>query len=191
MKGTVVICAAALLLVASAIYAFGDIARPKPSPAQEKSVLYTGLTVVSDSKGGYEARLQISQELIKRLQEKAANNGGTASFTQQVLHSSPRTIMAGLFMFLAVSFAGVWFARSGQRRNYKAVATMLLLAIVFGVATVIVRANAPPTYRWQNLPQALKDGKETEGAVSIEIVPGNEDLKLIIPLRKTSRSGEE
>src|SRR2546423_2372777 len=97
MKRTVVLLAAALLLVASGIYAFGDIARPKPSPAQEKSVLYTGLTVVSDSKGGYEARLQISQELIKRLQEKAANNGGTTSFTQQVLHSSPRTIMAGLF----------------------------------------------------------------------------------------------
>jgi hypothetical protein len=192
MKRTIVLCAAALLLAASGIYAFGDIARPKPSPAQGKSVFYTSLTVVSDAKAS-EARLQISQELIKQLQEKAASNGGTGSLTQQVLHSSSRTIMAGLFMFLAVSFAGVWFARLSQRRNHKAVAAMLVLAIVFGVATVIVRANAgPPGYiRWQNLPQALKDGKETEGGVSIEIVPGNEDLKLIIPLRKTNRPGEE
>ena len=110
-----------------------------------------------------------------------------------MLHSSTRTMMAGLFMFLAVSFAGIWFARSGQRRNHKAVAAVILIAIVFGVATVIVRANAgPPGYiRWQNLPQALKDGKETEGGVSIEIVNGDEDLRLIIPLRKTNRPGEE
>jgi len=147
---------------------------------------------VPDAKA-YEARLQISQELIKQLHEKAANNGETISLTQQMLHSSTRTMMAGLFMFLAVSFAGIWFARSGQRRNHKAVAAVILIAIVFGVATVIVRANAgPPGYvRWQNLPQALKDGKETEGGVSIEIINGDEDLKLIIPLRKTNRPGEE
>jgi len=192
MKRTLILSAAICALLGSAIFAFADIARPKPSPAQPKSVFYTGLTVVPDAKA-YEARLQISQELIKQLHEKAANNGETISLTQQMLHSSTRTMMAGLFMFLAVSFAGVWFARSGQRRNHKAVAAVILIAIVFGVATVIVRANAgPPGYiRWQNLPQALKDGKETEGGVSIEIVNGDEDLKLIIPLRKTNRPGEE
>jgi hypothetical protein len=94
--------------------------------------------------------------------------------------------MAGSFMFLAVSFAGIWFARSGQRRNHKVIAGVFLVAIVFGIATVIVRANAgPPGYiRWQNLPQALKDGQETAGGVSIEIVPGDDRMKLIVPLRK-------
>src|SRR5947199_2817167 len=155
MKRTLFASAAILALLASAIFAFADIARPKPSPAEPKSVFYTGLTVVPDAKA-YEARLQISRELIKQLHEKAANNGETISLTQQMLHSSTRTMMAGLFMFLAVSFAGIWFARSGQRRNHKAVAAVILIAIVFGVATVIVRANAgPPGYvRWQNLPQA-------------------------------------
>ena len=113
--------------------------------------------------------------------------------TERVMHSSTRTIMAGLFMFLAVSFAGVWFARSSQRRNYKAVAAVLLIAFMFGVATVVVRANAgPPGYvRWQNLPQALKDGKATSGGLNIEIVPGDDNMKLIIPLRKNDRPGEE
>ena len=94
-------------------------------------------------------------------------------------------------MFLAVSFAGVWLARSGQRRTPKALVAVLLLAGFLGIATVIVRANAgPPGYiRWQNLPQSLKEGKPTYGGVSVEIVPGDGNIKLIIPLR-TKNQGE-
>ena len=45
MKRTIVLCAAVLLLIASAIYAFGDIARPKAyaNPTEGKTVFYTGL----------------------------------------------------------------------------------------------------------------------------------------------------
>lgn len=192
MKRILILTLAVCALLASAIYAFADIAKPKPSPAKPKTVLYTGLTVTSDAKA-YEARLQISQETLKHLQDAAANNGNGGSLAQQVMHSSTRTIMAGTFMFLAVSFAGIWFARSGQRRNHKAIAAVFLIAVVFGLATVIVRANAgPPGYiSWQNLPQSLKDGKETVGGVQIELVPGDDNIKLIIPLRKTNRPGEE
>jgi hypothetical protein len=191
MKRTLILSAAICALLASAIFAFGDIARPKPSPAEPKVIFYSGLTVVSDAKA-YEARLQISQETLKRLQEAAGRDGGT-SLTQNVMHSSTRTIMAGLFMFLAVSFAGVWLARSNQRRNHKAIAAVLLVAAVLGIGTVIVRANAgPPGYiRWQNLPQSLKDGKETVGGVQIELVPGDDNIKLIIPLRNQKKPGEE
>ena len=192
MKRTLILSTAICALLASTIYAFGDIARPKPTPAEGKPIFYTGLTIVPDAKS-YEARLQISQETLKRIQAAAANNGGPPSVVQSVTHSSTRTIMAGLFMFLAVSFAGVWFTRSSQRRNHKAVAAVLLIAVVFGIATVIVRANAgPPGYiRWQNLPQALKDGKATSGGLNIEIVPGDENMKLIIPLRNEKKPGEE
>jgi hypothetical protein len=194
MKRTLILSAAICALLTSGIYAFGDIARPKvtPTPEQSKVVLYTSMTVTPDSKAS-EARLQISQETLKHIQDAAVNNGGTESMTQRVMHSSTRTIMAGLFMFLAVSFAGVWFARSSQRRNHKAIAAVILIAAVFGLATVIVRANAgPPGYvRWQGLPQALKDGKPTSGGVNIEIVPGTDGVKLIVPLRNTNRPGEE
>jgi len=192
MKRTLFATAAILALLASAIFAFADIARPKPTPAEPKSLFYTGLTITSDPRK-YEATLQISENTLKRLQEAAGPKGETTSLSQSIMHSSGRTIIAGVFMFLAISFAGVWFARSSQRRNHKAVAGVLLIAIIFGVATVIVRANAgPPGYiRWQNLPQSLKDGKDTSGGLMIEVIPGDDNMKLIIPLRKSGKPGEE
>jgi hypothetical protein len=192
MKRTLFATAAILALLVSAIYAFADIARPKPTPVEPKGLFYTGLTITSDPKK-YEATLQISENTLKRLQDAAGRNGETTSLSQSIMHSSGRTMMAGLFMFLAISFAGVWFARSSQRRNHKAVAGVLLIAIIFGVATVIVRANAgPPGYiRWKNLPQSLKDGKDTSGGLMIEVIPGDDNMKLIIPLRKSGKPGEE
>jgi hypothetical protein len=195
MKRTVVLCAAVLLLVSMAVFSFGDIARPKetPKPSEGKNVLYTSMTVKPDPKA-YEARLQISQSTLQRIAHEAGNLSSNDSTTQRLMHSSARTMMAGLFMFLAVSFAGVWFARSSQRRNHKAIAAVFLLATVFGLATVIVRANAgPPGYlRWQGLPQNLKAGKITGGGVNIEIVPGDDsEIRLIVPLRNTNQPGEE
>ena len=187
MKRTLFASLAILALLASAIYAFADIARPKPSP---RSLMYSGLTITTDPKA-YEAKLVISEDTLKHLQEAAGRNGGDAALSQ-ITHSSTRTIMAGLFMFLAISFAGIWFARSNQQRSTKAIAAVLLVAGVFGIGTMIVRANAgPPGYiRWQNLPQALKDGRPTSAGVEIEIVPGDGQIKLIVPLKNANRPGE-
>ena len=108
--------------------------------------------------------------------------------------SSTRTMVAGMFMFLAVSFAGIWLARSSQRRTQKAIAAVLLVAGTLGAATVIVRANAGPpgSYYWKKLPENLNKGESTRGGLDIEIVPGDDDgIKLIVPIKKTSTTGEE
>ena len=193
MKRILVSTAAIGALLMSFAFAFGDIARPKPTkPTQavEPIRVNSSLTITSDSKA-YDARLQIPIETLKEINEAVQKGEDSASLMQSVRHSSTRTMMAGLFMFLAVSFAGVWLARSNQRRNVKAVAAVLVIAFVFGFATVIVRANAgPPGYvRWRNLGQNLKDGKETDADVGIEIVPGDGDIKVIIPVRN-SKQGE-
>ncbi len=189
MKRTLFASAAIAALLASALYAFADIARPKPSP---RGLLYSGLTITTDPKA-YEARLIISENTLKNLQEAAARSGDNAALSQRIMHSSSRTILAGVFMFLAISFAGLWLARSNPKRHTKAIAAVLLAAVILGVGTIMVRANAgPPGYiRWQNLPQSLKDGKDTSGGVSIEVVPGDDNMKLIIPMRKSGGSGEE
>jgi hypothetical protein len=194
MKRTVVFCAAALLLIASAVYTFGDIARPKatPTPVAGKVVFHTGLQIVPDSQF-YEARLQISQATLQRIREATANTSANTSMTQRIMQSSTRTIMAGIFMFLAISFAGVWLARSSQRRGQKAIAAVVLVVGMLGAATVIVRANAGPPgyYYWQNLPQNLTKGQATRGGLDIEIVPGDDGIKLIVPMKSTKKPGEE
>ncbi len=195
MKRTVVLCAAALLLVASGIYAFGDIARPKdsPKPQEGKTVLYTSLSIVPNSKLS-EARLQISRDILRDIARQASNNSSAGeSMAQRLVHSSSRTVIAGLFMFLAVSFGGILLARSGQHRNRKAIAAVMLIATMFGVATVIVRANAglPGYARWQNLPANLTKGQATEAGVDIEIMPGDDStIKLIVPIRNSQGPGE-
>ena len=186
MKRTLILVIAIGALLASAVYAFGDVARPKTSPTPEaKTVLYTSLTVTPDANAS-EARLEISEDTLRSIAREAASTPSNQSMTKRLMHSSSRTIVAGLFMFLAVAFAGVWFTRSSQRRGHKVIAAVVLIAGVFGAATVIVRANAgPPGYvRWAGLPQALKDGKPTSGGVNVVIVPGDERIKLVIPLRK-------
>src|SRR5260370_36875003 len=135
-KRTLILSTAICGLLTSVIYAFGDIARPKvsSSPGEGKIVFHTSLLVTSDSKAS-EARLQISQETLKRIREATADASVNESLTQRIVHSSTRTMMAGGVMFLAVSFAGVWLARSSQRPGPKA-GPAGLLAFLLGAGAI-------------------------------------------------------
>ncbi len=175
------------LLLATGMAANADIARTKPSPEKPRIVLHTSLTIVPDSKA-YEGRLQISQSSLQELRAALANTPGNESMAQSIAHNSTRTILAGLFMFLSLSFAGVWLARSVQTRGQKVIAAFLMGAAVVGAAAIIVRANAGPpgSYLWRKLPQNLSKGTPTYGGIDIEIVPDSNDgsgIKLIIPTK--------
>jgi hypothetical protein len=184
MKITFGICLCLLFL--TAIPAYGDIARPQPSPQTPRIVLHTSLTVVPDNKA-YEARLQISQSSLQELRAALNNTQGNA-ISGGITHSSTRTMIAGLFMFLSLSFAGVWLARSMQTRGQKAVAGLLLGTAVLGAATIIAQANAgpPSSFYWKKLSQNLTHGASTSGGIDIEIVADPTDgggMKLIMPTR--------
>jgi hypothetical protein len=186
---------ALLVAVAAALPAYADIAKPSPSPAVPRVVLHTGLEVATDPKA-YEARLQISQEMLDSL-KAALTDSAEPGMAQRLTRSSTRTMIAGIFMFLSISFAGVWFARSARKRGQKVVALLLLGAGLVGATAVLTQANAGPpgSYRWRNLPQNLSAGKPTLGGVDIEIVPEGHGMKLIMPLRPSNsildkKSGE-
>ena len=178
------------LLLALAIPAYGDIAKPKEKPSSSpelpKFVLHTRLVVVPDNKA-WEAKLQISQGSLQEL--RAALGNGNESTAQSIRRSSTRTIMAGVFMFLSLSFAGVWLARSMQTRGQKAVAVLLFGTAVIGAAAMIAQANAGPpgSYYWKKLPQNLTKGAPTAGGLDIEIVPdgdiGSSGMQLILPIK--------
>ena len=184
-SGLCILC----LLLTTAMPAYADMPRPKPSPSppHPRVVLHTSLTIVPDSKA-YEARLQIQQHSLQELRAALANTPGSESMAQSIARSSTRTMLAGLCMFLSLSFAGVWLARSVQTRGQKVVAALLLGTAVLGAAAIIAQANAGPpgSYLWRKLPQNLGKGTPTYGGIDIEIVPDANDgsgMKLIIPIR--------
>ncbi len=198
MKRTVRILSVSFLGLVLTTAAYADIARPKPSasPASEpKQVMNTGLQIVPDSKV-YQARLQISQSALTELRDALNAGASSRSFTERLAHSPTSTIVAGLLLFMSISFAGVWFVRSaGSRsRGQKAAAAVLISVAMLGAATIITRANAgpPPGYVWRNLPKNLSAGQSTNGSVIVEIVPdGGAAIKLIIPVKQNSGSNRD
>jgi hypothetical protein len=189
-----------VVLALSVVLVRADIAKPKTTPQENKS-LYTSLEVIPDAKAT-EARLQIRQSTLNDL--RAALNGEprNATLASTITRSSTRTIIAGLLMFLSVSFGGVWLVRAfrsgqGLRRTEKIAAIALIAVATFGAAAIMTRGNAgpPPAYRWRNLPTALAGGQSTYGPVILEIVPDDPNsslgMKLTIPLKKQKPNGED
>jgi hypothetical protein len=167
-----------------------DVAKPKPPEQQSKVLMGRKLEIVPDQKA-WQARLQISQSDFQEL--RAALNGETGSDTTiaaNLAQSSTRTIVAGVLLFLSVSFAGVWLARrSSATRARKAIAASIVVFATLGVAAIITRGNAgpPPGYlNWKDLPKNFSQGKTTAGQMLIEVVPDNPDspsIKLVLPTK--------
>lgn len=192
----------ACLLTLSAFAAVdvnADVAKPKTPQPQSRVVLNRQLEIVPDAKA-WQARLQISQSDFQEL--RAAVNGETGSNTTiaaSIARSSTRTIIAGVLLFLSISFAGVWFVRrSSATRASKAIAAGIVVFAVMGVAAIITRGNAgpPPGYlNWRELPKNFSQGRTTSGSMAIEIVPDNPNsppgIKLILPTKPKDGPADE
>lgn len=175
-----------------------DVAKPKPTEQQSRVVMNRHLEIVPDSKA-WQARLQISESDLKEL--RAAINGETGSnstLAANIARSSTRTIIAGVLLFLSVSFAGVWFARrSSATRARKAIAAGVVVFAVLGVAAIMTRGNAgpPPGYlNWRELPKNFSQGKVTSGSMLIEVIPDNPDstgIKLVLPTKPKDGPADE
>jgi hypothetical protein len=188
---TLLLPACLLVLSAFAVVSVNaDIAKP-PKPVEPKVVMGRRLEIVPDAKV-WQARLQISQSDFQEL--RAAVNGASGSNTTlaaNIAQSSTRTIVAGVLLFLSVSFAGVWFARrSSATRARKAIAAGVVVVAVLGAAAIVTRGNAgpPPGYlSWKDLGKNFQQGKATAGQMMIEVVPDNADnpppIRLLLPTK--------
>ena len=190
MKTLASLACLVLLVIVSTQTAFADIAKPKPPAQQSKMLMSRRLDIVPDQKFD-QARLQISQSDFQEL--RAALNGEAGSNTTiaaSIAQSPTRTIVAGALLFLSVSFAGVWLARSSSaNRGRKAIAAGIVVFAVLGAAAIITRGNAgpPPGYlNWKELPKNFSQGRATSGRMVIEVVPDNPDsqgIKLLLPTK--------
>ena len=195
MKKLLTSCSLVILVLTMSAITLADIAKPKPTPQNQSRVaLHTALEIAVDPKAS-EARLLIRESALKDLQATLNGSPGNGSVAATVAASPTRTVVAGVLMFLSLSFLGVWLARSRRSgatisRSQKTFAIALLCVSVVGAAAIVTRGNAgpPPYYQWRNLADNLKKGESTIGSVNIEIVPdsteGGSRMKLILPLRK-------
>ena len=198
----------ACLLALSAFAALAvnaDVAKPKPP--ESKIVLRRTLEVVPDGKV-WQARLQLSESDLKELRAAlngmgsdtniAAGAGSNLSIAASIAQSPTRTIVAGVLLFLSVSFAGVWLARSSSaRRGRKAIAAGIVVVAVLSAAAIITRGNAgpPPGYlNWSKLPKNYSQGHATSGEMVIEVVPDEPNrvpgIKLLLPYN-SKQNGDE
>ena len=196
MKQMLIVSSIFVILLASNVSVSADLAPPpKSSPQKGKVVMNTGLEVVPDA-SAFDARLQIPKARLGELRAALANEDGGDTATRGIAYSSTRTILAGLFLFMSLSFGGVWLARSRQSRSQKVVAAVMLCTAVIGATAIMTQANAgpPPAYRWRSLPQNLNAGRSTQGPLKVEIVDEDNGIRLILPLKPVDsdkKTGEE
>ncbi|HEV8368482.1 MAG TPA: hypothetical protein VGQ39_11080 [Pyrinomonadaceae bacterium] len=200
MKTVLAMTCLAVFVLATAFAVRADIARPKPSEEQRIKTVYAQLEIVPDSKA-LSATLQIHRSDLKDLLASVEGAPTNTSFASSITHSGTRTIIAGMLLFLSLSFAGVWLARasrsgSGLSRSHKAIAVVLVAIATIGTAAIITRGNAgpPPSYAWRNLPTNLTSGRSTRGSITISLLPDDPNgggAKLIMPVTKKNERGEE
>lgn len=184
MKTTLSLFSICCVILLSGGVAQADLAPPPEKPG--KIVMHTSFAVVPDEKTG-QAKLQISAATLAEL--RAAINNLPDDTNAGVTSNSNRTIIAGISLFAALSFGGVWWFRSGNRTQRKA--AVLLIGIgLLGAAAIITRGNAgpPPTVRWRPLTKNLAEGRVTHASLDVEIMPEGHGMKLILPLKKEAAS---
>jgi hypothetical protein len=190
MKTVASLACLLLFVVLSNQTAVADIAKPKPPAQPSKVVMGRKLEIVPDQKV-WQARLEIPQSDFQELRAAMdAAGSGQTGVAASIAQSPVRTIVAGLLLFLSVSFAGVWFARrSSATRARKAVAAGVVVFAILGVAAIITRGNAgpPPGWlSWKDLPKNFSQGRPTSGQIMIVVVPDNPDspnIKLVLPTK--------
>ena len=188
------LCSLALAFFALApLNAFADIAAPEPKPTAtpraSKRALPPARMLIESRKDATEARLQISQSVLRELR---AEIEGDAASDAAASTSSPRgtqTIIAGIFLSLSLAFAGVFVARTRSRTTKQIATGALVVFAVAGAFAFKALANArPPETRFVNagtLPRATTPDEELNGVVRVEIVPDGRVIKLIVPAAKT------
>lgn len=135
-----------------AVNAAADIPMPKKKDSAENRLPIN----IRVSNNAREATLNIPRSAVKTLRAQLDEADGddnpttaVASLNENSNFSRMQTVASGLFLSLAVVFAGVWLARGknsgkGFSKSKKTVAAVCLLVLSSIAAGTAVFANAPP-----------------------------------------------
>lgn len=177
-----------VLLLTFVTAALADIARPDrtPKPVKKPAAVDSYLSIKLD-RNAKEARLIIPRSQLKTLRaELDAIDNGTDSTPEPTAGgiSKVQTIVSGLFISLAIVFAGIWFARSGKL-SARATAAGAGVFIFAGLA-VIVYGNAGPPSEARSITgkmfsPAVHIYKFGGGKIKLEVSDLDDRIELIVP----------
>lgn len=183
---------AALMLFAGS--AFADI--PRPSTTPKKPAKTTSIDTRLDirlRRDAKEAKLILSKSQLNQLRaELDAIDGGESTAASTGI-TGIQTIAGGLFLSLAMVFAGVWFVRSGKVTK-PAAAAVTVFAV--GALATMVYANAGPPAEARSITgkmfaQGMHFYKFGGGAIKLEISDEYDNPTLIVPDPEEKKPGEE
>lgn len=153
-------CLLALLVFAST--AFADVPRPQNSPVKKAKEIDSRLYIKLD-KDAKEARLVVPRSMVKELRaaldEADAGDSSAMASTSGINggFGSTQTVIAGLFMSLAMVFGGAWFMRKKQANNAKIAAVLAFLCL--SASTTVILANMGPPLEARSITSKLFDKK--------------------------------
>lgn len=193
------LCSLALAFFALApLTAFADIAEPRPRPTSTPQTGGRALTparmYIESSRDATEARLQISQSVLRQLRAEIEADGASATTASANPTRRTQTIIAGIFLSLSLAFGGVFIARSRSRAAKQVALGALVVFAVAGALTFTTLANVRPLepriVDAGSLPRATTLDDQLNGVVRVEIVPEGREIKLIVPVAKTTATKE-
>jgi hypothetical protein len=192
--------ALALLLVVAASPAFADIALPDTKTktnrlGEIRRDLPSSRMSIERVEGLREARLQIPRS---QLAELGVSAGLEQTSAPNGIWKGAGTVVAGLFLSLAVVLTGVLLARSRRRSGLavgRAAALALVCAGVAGLTVVVTYANIapPPGLRPQDPGTLIRavSGQALKGSIRVEVVEEGTEIKLLVPATPRRANGEE
>jgi hypothetical protein len=196
------LCCLALALFAFSLPAFADIAPPPPTPTPQKARRTTPLPaarmLIEARTDATEARLQIPSNMLRQLRaemERDAASGAAAATTPADWLRPTQTIVAGLFLSLALAFAGIFVARTRTRARgaRQAAAVALVVFAATGALAFRTLANArPPEPRILDagsLKLATTPDAQLNGVIRVEVVDDPNVFKLIVPAATVKTTG--
>ena len=189
------IITAAVLTLLFCVAAFADIAPIKPG--KTKKSIDANLTIRLE-KNAKQARLVIPRSAVRELRaqlDEIDQDSGVTAATSVTGVTRTQTIMAGLFLSLAIVFGGVWF--TGTQKISTKTAAVVALTMLSGAVITLVFANAGPPPEARSITGKLFAPPVhiynfASGPIKIETTDEQHGVELIVPdVQTPPQPGEE
>ena len=177
------------LLLATSVSVLADVPNPNGHKSSRSSNIRTFMHLSPDVHAT-EARLIIPRSLLTQMSAQTeGSDSQSAAAMQRIFNiSGAQTIMAGIFLSLALAFGGVWLVRSRAASGKPARAALgIALLVLCGACAGVAYANAgpPPVARSLTSKILIQEAQPygAGGEVKVEVSDDANTITLELPIQ--------